>query len=677
MMVKKLATTSVSKRHGKRGMIRLSRGRFFPLAIIIVTFFAGVGWSQTTSNLQVFHNVEPPNVALNNDDGVLETVAGVSETARVNLTLSANGGQGVALDLVLVLDRSATADIQFLQEIGKSFFSALGANGRIALVSFAEFATVDVELTSSSQLFLSGLEALRNIGKTAVGDGLFAATQHLLQRGREGALWIVVLITDGRANAGRDPRLQAQRAADNGIQVFTVGMGRNPDESMLRDVAQTSGGSFFREFGFAVVDEILERTELTVFARDITIVETLAQDIVYEQALVNPPQRINRTPLGTTLEWTLSSLAAGEQWTASFTVSATREGFLTLNQAPSEVTFTDFRDQRVLEPLPILQLNVLPEPPPNELPSAQISFTPGAPSTQRDVEFTSASSDTDGEVISYFWVFGDGVTSSAQNPVHRYAEDGTYTVTLTVTDDRGGVQSTTQILVVSTKKINVVRTIDTFLPTAITLPGETFRVTLEIEINALINGMGVNENINESIPEGWTITPISNAGARFKELNTPTKELQWVFLEVLEPSTTRTIVYEVKVPSDMIQQGVFVFKGIVTSVSPDIESNTAGDGQVEVKGMLPIEMVISRWDTGTNGSESESVDGAVFGSLNLQLSNKITFEQVQVAIGWWLNDTPVPNTGNEQIDFITMQSIIARWLTGTPIYETLPGETKT
>lgn len=677
MMAKKLATTSVPKRPGKRGMIWLSKGRLFPLAIIVVMFFASTGWSQTTSILEVLHNLESPDVALNNNDGVLETVEGVPETTRVNLTLSANGGQGAALDLVLVLDRSATADTRFLQEIGKSFFSALGANGRIALVSFAEFATVDVELTSSSQLFLSGLEQLRNIGKTAVGDGLFAATQHFLQRGRESALWIAVLITDGRANAGRDPRLQAQRAADNGIQIFTVGVGRNLNESMLRDIAQTAGGSFFREFGFAVVDEILERTELTVVVRDITIVETLAQGIVYEQALLNPPERVNRTPFGTTLEWTLSSLAAGEQWTTSFTVSATREGSLTLNQAPSEITYTDFRGQRVSEPLPVLQLNVLPAPLPNELPSAHISFTPGAPSTQRDVEFTGTSADTDGQVVSYFWEFGDGFTSSAQNPTHRYAEDGTYTVTLTVTDDRGGVQSTTQMLVVSTKKINVVRTIDTFLPTDITLPGETFRVTLEIEINALINGMGVNENINESIPEGWTITPISNAGARFKELNTPTKELQWVFLEVLEPGATRTVIYDVTVPHEMLQQGVFVFKGIVTSVSPDVESKISGDGQVEIRGSLPIETVISRWDTRPNGLESESVDGAVFGRLNLHLSNKITFEQVQVAIGWWLNDTRVPNTGNEQIDFITIQSIIARWLTGTPIHKTLPGETET
>ncbi len=49
----------------------------------------------------------------------------------------------------------------------------------------------------------------------------------------------------------------------------------------------------------------------------------------------------------------------------------------------------------------------------------------------------SSSYDTDGSVTSYQWDFGDGLTSSGVNVVHNYTTTGSYTVSLTVTDDYG------------------------------------------------------------------------------------------------------------------------------------------------------------------------------------------------------------------------------------------------
>lgn len=47
------------------------------------------------------------------------------------------------------------------------------------------------------------------------------------------------------------------------------------------------------------------------------------------------------------------------------------------------------------------------------------------------------SSDTDGTVAAYAWDFGDGATATGITPSHDYAAAGTYTVSLTVTDDDG------------------------------------------------------------------------------------------------------------------------------------------------------------------------------------------------------------------------------------------------
>ena len=56
-----------------------------------------------------------------------------------------------------------------------------------------------------------------------------------------------------------------------------------------------------------------------------------------------------------------------------------------------------------------------------------------------DVKFTP---ETTGTPTSYLWDFGDGKTSTEENPQHRYDAPGTYSVTLTVTNDDGSYSET-------------------------------------------------------------------------------------------------------------------------------------------------------------------------------------------------------------------------------------------
>ena len=77
----------------------------------------------------------------------------------------------------------------------------------------------------------------------------------------------------------------------------------------------------------------------------------------------------------------------------------------------------------------------------NAAPTAAFTSTP----TNLQVAFDgSGSADPDGTIASYAWDFGGGATASGATPSYTFAAAGSYPVTLTVTDNRGGTNSVTK-----------------------------------------------------------------------------------------------------------------------------------------------------------------------------------------------------------------------------------------
>ncbi|MDQ8168971.1 MAG: S8 family serine peptidase [Gemmatimonadota bacterium] len=70
-----------------------------------------------------------------------------------------------------------------------------------------------------------------------------------------------------------------------------------------------------------------------------------------------------------------------------------------------------------------------------------------------------ASADTDGTIASYSWAFGDGTTATGANPTKTYGAGGTYSATLTVTDNVGATGTQTRSVIATAPAGAIVLTV--------------------------------------------------------------------------------------------------------------------------------------------------------------------------------------------------------------------------
>ena len=83
------------------------------------------------------------------------------------------------------------------------------------------------------------------------------------------------------------------------------------------------------------------------------------------------------------------------------------------------------------------------------VPIAVFSVSPDAPVAEEPVTFDATETivtnlPEDNKAVAWLWDFGDGKTGRGQSVDHTYAKEGTYTVSLTVTDTAGRVGETKQ-----------------------------------------------------------------------------------------------------------------------------------------------------------------------------------------------------------------------------------------
>ena len=217
----------------------------------------------------------------------------VDESTRIKTTKG--------IDIVIAIDVSASMlardlkpnRLEALKVVASRFIQAR-PNDRLGLVEYAGESYTKTPLTSDKNIVLSSLKSIKYnttiTGGTAIGMGLATSVNRLKESRAKGK--VIILLTDGVNNSGFiDPKIASELAVEFGIKVYTIGIGSNGmalspigilpngsfqygniqveiDEDLLKQIAETTGGKYFRATSNSKLEEIyeeinkLEKTEI-------------------------------------------------------------------------------------------------------------------------------------------------------------------------------------------------------------------------------------------------------------------------------------------------------------------------------------------------------------------------------------------------------------------------------
>jgi len=140
--------------------------------------------------------------------------------------------------------------------------------GTYCELSFTD-ADIEAQLSEDYQPVIAAIDRLSNIpinGFTNIAAGIDQGVAVLTNPSRARPLdeKTMVLLTDGIYNRGRDPRLAAQDAAQQGITIHTVTFSDAAEQGVMQDVAAATGGNHYHAPDAATLDAIFREIALTL-----------------------------------------------------------------------------------------------------------------------------------------------------------------------------------------------------------------------------------------------------------------------------------------------------------------------------------------------------------------------------------------------------------------------------
>ncbi|MBU0634038.1 MAG: VWA domain-containing protein [Candidatus Omnitrophica bacterium] len=217
--------------------------------------------------------------------------------ARPQVPLAPQRISKKGIDMVLALDTSTSMEALDFQIDNKrqnrlyavkqvvDDFIASRSNDRIGMIAFAGRPYIVCPLTFDHSWLTGNLERVQ-IGMvedgTAIGSAIAAALNRL--KNSAAKTKIIILLTDGRNNAGKiSPQTAAEAAKALKVKVYTIGAGSvgpvpypvkdlfgntayqnveiDLDEELLKEIAQVTGGRYFRATDTATLKKIYEQID--------------------------------------------------------------------------------------------------------------------------------------------------------------------------------------------------------------------------------------------------------------------------------------------------------------------------------------------------------------------------------------------------------------------------------
>ena len=251
------------------------------------------------SNLKGFEGKSKIWVLLKNFLFVLRTasicliIIALARPQTVNVSSKTKTTRGI--DIIMAIDVSASMlakdlkpnRLEALKKVAGEFINKR-PNDRIGLVEYAGESYTRTPITSDKGIVLKSMKEIEYntviTGGTAIGMGLATAVNRI--KDSKAKSKIIILLTDGVNNSGFiEPKTASELAVEYGVKTYTIGLGSNRnalapiainpngsfrfgltkveiDEKLLKEIANQTGGKYFRATDNKKLEEIYEEIDL-------------------------------------------------------------------------------------------------------------------------------------------------------------------------------------------------------------------------------------------------------------------------------------------------------------------------------------------------------------------------------------------------------------------------------